>query len=49
MRVTVQWRSWRRNQRKTSRALFSDWPLFKVGYLEIDVFALHPYHGFGGG
>jgi muconolactone delta-isomerase len=31
------------------RALFADWPLLKVGYLEIDVFALHPYHGFGGG
>ena len=29
------------------RALFSEWPLLKVGYLEIDVFALHPYHGFG--
>jgi len=31
------------------RALFGEWPLLKVGYLEIDVFALHPYHGFGGG
>jgi muconolactone delta-isomerase len=31
------------------RVLFAEWPLFKVGYLEIDVFALHPYHGFGGG
>jgi len=31
------------------RTLFSEWPLLKVGYLEIDVFALHPYHGFGGG
>ena len=31
------------------RALFSEWPLLKVGYLEIDVFTLHPYHGFGGG
>jgi muconolactone delta-isomerase len=31
------------------RALFGEWPLLKVGYLEIEVFALHPYHGFGGG
>jgi muconolactone delta-isomerase len=31
------------------RALFAEWPLLKVGYLEIDVFALHPYHGFAGG
>jgi muconolactone delta-isomerase len=31
------------------RALFGEWPLFKVGYMELDVFALHPYHGFAGG
>jgi muconolactone delta-isomerase len=30
------------------RSLFADWPLLKVGYLEIDVFALYPYHGFAG-
>lgn len=31
------------------RKLFGEWPLFKVGYMEIDVFALYPYAGFGGG
>jgi muconolactone delta-isomerase len=31
------------------RALFGERPLFKVGYMELDVFALHPYPGFAGG
>ena len=31
------------------RALFGEWPLFKVGYMEIEVFALYPYAGFAGG
>ena len=30
------------------RALFADWPLLKVGHRNRR-FALHPYHGFGGG
>ena len=30
------------------RELFGEWPLLEVGYLDIDVFGLHPYHGFGG-
>lgn len=31
------------------RALFGEWPLFKAGYMEIEVFALYPYAGFAGG
>jgi muconolactone delta-isomerase len=30
-----------------ARALFGAWPLFKIGYMEMDVFALNPYPGFG--